>query len=95
MPPPQPSSWSLLMLPPEPRSLELERWVDGCVRNTGLNCSTDKFLHLENMKLPEISSVFMNKSMTLDECDSLCKRNCSCTAYANIDIRNGGSGCVM
>ncbi|KAL1336081.1 hypothetical protein AAHE18_10G035300 [Arachis hypogaea] len=37
----------------------------------------------------------MNKSMTLDECGSLCKRNCSCTAYANIDIRNGGSGCVM
>ncbi|RYR35885.1 hypothetical protein Ahy_A10g050984 isoform B [Arachis hypogaea] len=68
---------------------------NGCVRNTVLNCSTDKFLHLENMKLPETSSVFMNKSMTLDECGSLCKRNCSCTAYANIDIRNGGSGCVM
>ncbi|RYQ82319.1 hypothetical protein Ahy_B10g100910 [Arachis hypogaea] len=68
---------------------------DGCVRNTVLNCSTDKFLHLEHIKLPETSSVFMNKSMTLDECGSLCKRNCSCTAYANIDIRNGGSGCVM
>ncbi|QHN80424.1 Receptor-like serine/threonine-protein kinase [Arachis hypogaea] len=68
---------------------------DGCVRNTVLNCSTDKFLHLENMKLPETSNVFINKSMTLDECGSLCKRNCSCTAYANIDIRNGGSGCVM
>ncbi|KAL1289347.1 receptor-like serine/threonine-protein kinase SD1-8 isoform X6 [Arachis ipaensis] len=68
---------------------------DGCVRNTVLNCSTDKFLHLEHTKLPETSSVFVNKSMTLDECGSLCKRNCSCTAYANIDIRNGGSGCVM
>ncbi|XLR02940.1 receptor-like serine/threonine-protein kinase SD1-8 isoform X2 [Arachis hypogaea] len=68
---------------------------DGCVRNTGLNCSTDKFLHLENMKLPETTSVFVNKSMTLDECGSLCKRNCSCTAYANIYITNGGSGCVM
>ncbi|KAL1336065.1 hypothetical protein HN51_030471 [Arachis hypogaea] len=68
---------------------------DGCVRNTALNCSTDKFLHLEHTKLPETSSVFVNKSMTLDECGSLCKRNCSCTAYANIDIRNGGSGCVM
>ncbi|KAL1336076.1 receptor-like serine/threonine-protein kinase SD1-8 isoform X2 [Arachis hypogaea] len=68
---------------------------DGCVRKTVLNCSTDKFLHLENMKMPETSSVFVNKSMTLDECGSLCKRNCSCTAYANIDITNGGSGCVM
>ncbi|KAL1336069.1 hypothetical protein HN51_030474 [Arachis hypogaea] len=68
---------------------------DGCLRNTGLNCSTDKFLHLEHMKLPDTTNVFVNKSMTLDECGSLCKRNCSCTAYANIDIRNGGSGCVM
>ncbi|KAL1336072.1 hypothetical protein AAHE18_10G034700 [Arachis hypogaea] len=81
--------------PKNPQAWNLRDGSDGCVRNTGLNCSTDKFLHLENMKLPETSSVFINKSMTLDECGSLCKRNCSCTAYANIDIRNGGSGCVM
>ncbi|RYR31887.1 hypothetical protein S83_036005 [Arachis hypogaea] len=67
---------------------------DGCVRNTGLS-STNKFLHLEYMKLQETSIVFMNKSMTFDECGSLCKRNCSCTAYENIDIRNGRSGCVI
>uniref|UniRef100_A0A2N9EM72 Bulb-type lectin domain-containing protein n=1 Tax=Fagus sylvatica TaxID=28930 RepID=A0A2N9EM72_FAGSY len=24
-----------------------------------------------------------------------CLKNCSCTAYANSDIRNGGSGCLM
>ncbi|KAL4274849.1 hypothetical protein AHAS_Ahas20G0048300 [Arachis hypogaea] len=81
--------------PKNPQAWNLRDGSDGCVRKTGLNCSTDKFLHLEHMKLPETSSVFMNKSMTLDECGSLCKRNCSCTAYANIDIRNGGSGCVM
>ncbi|MED6143523.1 hypothetical protein PIB30_007139 [Stylosanthes scabra] len=68
---------------------------DGCVRNTGLDCPNDRFLHLQNMKLPETTRVFLNKSMRLDECESLCKRNCSCTAYANIDIRNGGTGCVM
>ncbi|RYR35877.1 hypothetical protein Ahy_A10g050979 isoform C [Arachis hypogaea] len=81
--------------PKNPQAWNLRDGSGGCVRNTGLNCSTDKFLHLEHMKLPETSSVFINKSMTLDECGSLCKRNCSCTAYANIDIRNGGSGCVM
>ncbi|RYQ82307.1 hypothetical protein Ahy_B10g100902 [Arachis hypogaea] len=81
--------------PKNPQAWNLRDGSGGCVRNTDLNCSTDKFLHLENMKLPETSSVFINKSMTLDECGSLCKRNCSCTAYANIDIRNGGSGCVM
>ncbi|XP_020969997.1 receptor-like serine/threonine-protein kinase SD1-8 isoform X2 [Arachis ipaensis] len=81
--------------PKNPQAWNLRDGSDGCVRNTDLNCSTDKFLHLENMKLPETSSVFINKSMTLDECGSLCKRNCSCTAYANIDITNGGSGCIM
>ncbi|KAJ1399766.1 PAN/Apple domain [Sesbania bispinosa] len=33
--------------------------------------------------------------MDLMECRDLCHRNCSCTAYANIDITDGGSGCVM
>jgi hypothetical protein len=22
-------------------------------------------------------------------------KNCSCTAYTNVDIRNGGSGCLL
>ena len=32
--------------------------------------------------------------MNLKECASLCLRNCSCTAYANSDIR-AGSGCLL
>ncbi|RVW12947.1 G-type lectin S-receptor-like serine/threonine-protein kinase [Vitis vinifera] len=32
--------------------------------------------------------------MNLKECASLCLRNCSCTAYANSDIREG-SGCLL
>ncbi|KAI9071340.1 hypothetical protein K1719_046699 [Acacia pycnantha] len=68
---------------------------DGCVRKTKLDCGSDKFLKVLNVKLPDTTSVFVNRSMSLMECEGLCKKNCSCTAYANIDITNGGSGCVM
>ncbi|KAF5817095.1 putative protein kinase RLK-Pelle-DLSV family [Helianthus annuus] len=34
-------------------------------------------------------------SMTLGECEMACKGNCNCTGYANLDIRNGGSGCLL
>lgn len=68
---------------------------DGCLRNNELDCESDKFLHMVNVKLPETSSVFVNRSMSLLECGDLCKRNCSCTGYANIEIVDGGIGCVM
>ncbi|KAL2579399.1 hypothetical protein GLYMA_15G065100v4 [Glycine max] len=67
---------------------------DGCERNTDLDCGSDKFLHVKNVKLPETTYVFANGSMNLRECQDLCLRDCSCTAYANIQITNGGSGCV-
>ncbi|KAJ7946882.1 Receptor protein kinase [Quillaja saponaria] len=34
-------------------------------------------------------------TMTLEDCKNLCLKNCSCTAYANAEITNGGTGCVM
>ncbi|XP_022876530.1 G-type lectin S-receptor-like serine/threonine-protein kinase SD1-1 [Olea europaea var. sylvestris] len=33
--------------------------------------------------------------MSLKECQAECLKNCSCMAYANSDIREGGSGCFM
>ncbi|XP_057428739.1 receptor-like serine/threonine-protein kinase SD1-8 isoform X1 [Lotus japonicus] len=69
--------------------------TDGCVRNTNLDCRSDKFLHMQNLKLPETSCVFVNMSMDLVECEDFCRRNCSCTAYANIEVNNNGTGCVM
>ncbi|XP_045826098.1 receptor-like serine/threonine-protein kinase SD1-8 isoform X2 [Trifolium pratense] len=68
---------------------------DGCLRDNKLDCVSDRFLHLGNVKLPETSSVFVNRSMSLLECGDLCQKNCSCNGYANIEIVNGGSGCVM
>ena len=25
----------------------------------------------------------------------MCLKNCSCTAYATLDVRGGGSGCIL
>ncbi|KAB1223055.1 Receptor-like serine/threonine-protein kinase SD1-8 [Morella rubra] len=67
---------------------------DGCVRNTSLGCESDKFLQLKNMKLPETTTAFVDKTLSLKECKEMCLKNCSCTAYASYQINNGGQGCV-
>nr|AAA97902.1 secreted glycoprotein 2 [Ipomoea trifida] len=67
----------------------------GCFRHDQLDCETDGFLTMNNMKLPESSTSFVDVTMSLDECKEMCVRNCSCTAYSNYNISNGGSGCVI
>jgi hypothetical protein len=71
-------------------------WLDGCVRRTPLDCNGgDGFLKRRGLKLPDTSSSWYNKSMSLKECKGMCLKNCSCTAYASLDVRGGGSGCVL
>ena len=55
----------------------------------------DGFLNYKEMKLPNISSSWFDRNMSLKECEELHLKNCSCKAYANLDIRNGGSGCLL
>ncbi|RHN65869.1 putative protein kinase RLK-Pelle-DLSV family [Medicago truncatula] len=75
---------------------ESSDWSGGCLRRTKLNClNGDGFLKYTNMKLPDTSSSYYNKSFSLEECKTMCLKNCSCTAYANSDIRDGGSGCLL
>ncbi|KAK9056357.1 hypothetical protein SSX86_027447 [Deinandra increscens subsp. villosa] len=76
-------------------SWDLRDGSDGCVRSSELDCGSDKFLPLKNMKLPESSKAFVDLSMNLSRCAAMCKSNCSCTGYANMDITLGGSGCVL
>ncbi|MCL7046165.1 hypothetical protein MKW94_016119 [Papaver nudicaule] len=70
-------------------------WTDGCVRKTSLECGSDIFVPIAGLKLPDMINFLVNKSMSLDECNLQCRRNCSCTAYANSDVRGGGSGCIL
>ncbi|CAK8564582.1 unnamed protein product [Lathyrus sativus] len=75
---------------------ESSNWSDGCVRRTKLNCvNGDGFLKYTNVKLPDTSSSWFNRSLSLEECKTVCLKNCSCIAYSNLDIRYGGSGCLL
>jgi hypothetical protein len=45
--------------------------------------------------MPETRKSWFNRSMNLKECMNTCLKNCSCTAYTNLDIRDGGNGCLL
>nr|GMC72506.1 G-type lectin S-receptor-like serine/threonine-protein kinase At4g27290 [Ipomoea batatas] len=71
-------------------------WSSGCERRTPLSCNEGEgFLKYSGIKLPDTQSVWFNQTMRLEECKTRCLRNCSCMAYSNIEIRNGGTGCFM
>ncbi|KAA8526893.1 hypothetical protein F0562_008878 [Nyssa sinensis] len=75
---------------------EVADWSNGCVRRTQLDCQNgDGFLKHSGIKLPATRNIWYNRSMTLEECKIVCLRNCLCVANANVDIREGGSGCLL
>ncbi|KHN00060.1 G-type lectin S-receptor-like serine/threonine-protein kinase [Glycine soja] len=85
-------------VPKSPDQWNISIWVNGCVPMNKSNCEnsdTDGFFKYTHMKLPDTSSSWFNATMNLDECRKSCLKNCSCTAYANLDVRDGGSGCLL
>ncbi|KAK1583763.1 hypothetical protein Q3G72_026686 [Acer saccharum] len=83
----------------EPKSTEewrMSNWSKGCVRMTELNCEKgDEFRNYTGLKLPDTSNSTFNTSMSLQECKEKCLKDCSCTAYANSNISQEGSGCLL
>ncbi|GJS75528.1 G-type lectin S-receptor-like serine/threonine-protein kinase isoform X1 [Tanacetum coccineum] len=64
--------------------------------NSDLNCAGgDGFVKQRGVKVPDTRKTWFNVSMNLEECEKVCLRNCNCTAYANSDVRSGGSGCLI
>lgn len=72
--------------------------TEGCVRKKGPSlCGNngEGFVRVENVKIPDTSIANANMEITsLEECEKECLRNCSCSAYASADVRNGGRGCL-
>ncbi|CAA0813894.1 G-type lectin S-receptor-like serine/threonine-protein kinase [Striga hermonthica] len=69
----------------------------GCERGElaeGCNGKSD-FVRFTDLKVPDTNSSWMNRNMSLVECREACVGNCSCTAYASRDIRDGGTGCIL
>ncbi|XP_073108460.1 receptor-like serine/threonine-protein kinase SD1-8 isoform X2 [Elaeis guineensis] len=73
-----------------PQNWRLRDSSDDCVRRTALNCSSDGFFELQQMKLPDTSNATVHSNKSLEECEDWCLKNCTCSAYAIIE----GSGCV-
>jgi hypothetical protein len=85
-------------VPKFPEQWSMSYWSSGCVQRFNVVCGDDNlggFLKYKEMKLPDTSLSWFNKTMNLMDCQKSCLKNCSCTAYSNLDIRNGGSGCVL
>ncbi|KAH7662283.1 S-receptor-like serine/threonine-protein kinase protein [Dioscorea alata] len=68
----------------------------GCIRTNSLNCGSngtqDRFVLIANVKFP-VNAKFMNGS-NRDECESLCLKDCSCSAYTFM-ASNITNGCRM
>ena len=73
--------------------------TQGCARSEPWSCRVkdkDGFYGFPGMKLPDTTTHFwFNESMKLMDCKAKCMKNCSCTAYANLDVREDGSGCAI
>ncbi|CAA0838784.1 G-type lectin S-receptor-like serine/threonine-protein kinase [Striga hermonthica] len=68
----------------------------GCVRRSELRCSGDVFERYSGIKLPDARNCTVNGEATLlSDCEAECSRNCSCTAYTVLDIRESVSGCLF
>ncbi|PIN01642.1 Serine/threonine protein kinase [Handroanthus impetiginosus] len=71
-------------------------WSQGCIRDEPWDC-TEKhdFVKFSGLKLPDTMHSWVNKSMNLRECREACLKNCSCTAYTNLNITGHGTGCAL
>ncbi|PRQ34910.1 putative protein kinase RLK-Pelle-DLSV family [Rosa chinensis] len=82
--------------PKNPSAWSLRDGTEGCERQTELECgSKDKFMKVENLKLPESGGAMVDMEMSLEECEVKCLGNCSCSGFSSARIEKGGSGCVM
>ncbi|KAA8515411.1 hypothetical protein F0562_018978 [Nyssa sinensis] len=68
-------------------------WSGGCVRRTPLQCeknsSSDGFLVVEGVKLPDYADTVVAENT--NECEDECLNNCSCNAYTFVS----GIGCMI
>ncbi|KAL8237914.1 hypothetical protein R6Q59_018995 [Mikania micrantha] len=83
----------------EPTSADQWRitdWSQGCRHTIPLDCDpSEGFKKYTNLKLPDTRESWYNQTMTLMECEKMCKSNCSCTAYTHSNISGTGSGCLL
>ncbi|KAK0595362.1 hypothetical protein LWI29_005924 [Acer saccharum] len=82
--------------PKSPGEGKIPDLTEGCVRRAPLHCNhSNGFLKHREVKLPNTSHSWVDNNISLAECEKLCLSNCTCTAFANSDVREGGTGCLL
>ncbi|KAJ9141471.1 hypothetical protein P3X46_032008 [Hevea brasiliensis] len=71
----------------------------GCVRkrleSTSVCGQGEGFVKVAHVKIPDTSAaVWVSMNMSPKDCEKECRRNCSCSAYASIEIARQGTGCL-
>ncbi|WOH12075.1 hypothetical protein DCAR_0831574 [Daucus carota subsp. sativus] len=83
-------------VPKFPEKWKAADWSSGCIRKTDLVCGSDEgFVKYSGLKLPDTRHSWYDSKMNLQECEMVCWKNCSCTAYAIAEFRRGGHGCIL
>nr|POE65825.1 g-type lectin s-receptor-like serine/threonine-protein kinase rks1 [Quercus suber] len=84
--------------PKSPKNWYHRDGSEGCVRKQlGLSmCGNGEgFVKVELLKAPDsFNAVWMDTSMSSSECEQACLRNCSCTAFAGMNIDGKGTSCL-
>ncbi|PON40093.1 S-locus glycoprotein [Trema orientale] len=82
--------------PKSPADWERFVWSGGCERKWELNCGNgDGFVKFKSLKLPDNSYLAVNRTLSHEECEAECLKNCTCSAYTRLNIHDNGGNCVM
>jgi hypothetical protein len=68
----------------------------GCARKRGeasLCRSGEGFKKVVGVKVPDTSVARVNAGVSFGACEEVCLQNCSCLAYASVDVKQEG-GCI-
>ncbi|KAJ8761500.1 hypothetical protein K2173_001634 [Erythroxylum novogranatense] len=81
--------------PRSPRDWEVMDWSGGCIPVDPQICGNKEgFMKMAGLKLPDASEFRVNVSISTGDCKAECLKNCTCVAYAKLDIEDTGNSCV-
>ncbi|XP_065877704.1 G-type lectin S-receptor-like serine/threonine-protein kinase At4g27290 isoform X2 [Euphorbia lathyris] len=81
--------------PRSPKDWEMLDWSGGCVSKNQHVCRNGEgFVKFTGIKMPDASVSLVNVIDNVKDCKKKCLGNCSCLAYAKLDINGTGIGCV-
>ncbi|XP_075665965.1 G-type lectin S-receptor-like serine/threonine-protein kinase RKS1 [Castanea sativa] len=76
--------------PRSPSEWSARNATSGCVKKHGrasICKSGEEFVKVESVKLPDSSFARVDEKLSLKECERQCLKNCSCTAYGGVDVK--------